>query len=178
MKLAKTIRFDASDTRIFAPAAQEGHWAISGSFSFSGLRDDEIKGKVKQAFSNGFLSVPDFGYSTFVSVAQAKDEDIEMIRQALATHFITAYNAPSRQEALAAADAEIHFMAEICADHKTGTLLSLSRQLDEHGIKEQFRAHAKAENCAEQKLWQMVDDDDTELHSAEKDMALRKHTDA
>ena len=35
MKLARTIRFDASDEHVFAHAAEEGEWAISGSFSFA-----------------------------------------------------------------------------------------------------------------------------------------------
>ena len=165
MKLARTIRFDASDEHVFETAAAEGQWALSGSFSFAHLQDDQITGKVKQAFANGFLAVPSFGYSTLVSVARASDEDIAQLRAALVDHFITIYCAPDEAAAGAAADEEIAFMAEVCAEHKTGTLLSLQRSLTDAGIKEQFRALAKAESCAEQQIWQIVEEDeDDEQH--------------
>ena len=160
MKLARTIRFDASDEHVFAHAATEGQWAISGSFSFAHLSDDQISGKTKQAFANGFLAVPSFGYSTLVSVAKADDDDLSQIKAALIDHFITVYGAPDEAAAGAAADEEIAFMAEVCAEHKTGTLLSLQRSLTEGGIKEQFRALAKAESCAEQQIWQIVEEDE------------------
>ena len=64
MKLARVIRFDRSDLNIFPQAADEGEWAITGSFSFADLKEDEITGKIKQAFANGFMGVPSFGYST------------------------------------------------------------------------------------------------------------------
>ena len=38
MKLARTIRFDASDEHVFAHAADEGEWAISGSFPLPASR--------------------------------------------------------------------------------------------------------------------------------------------
>lgn len=162
MKLARTIRFDASDEHVFAHAADEGEWAISGSFSFAHTTDQQLTGKTKQAFANGFLAVPSFGYSTLVSVATASDADIALLRTALVDHFISVYGAPDPQAAGAAADEEISFMAEICHEHKTGTLLSLQRSLTDEGIKEQFRALAKAESCAEQKIWQIVEEDETD----------------
>lgn len=165
MKLARTIRFDASDEHVFEQAAEEGQWAISGSFSFASLSDDQITGKVKQAFANGFLAVPSFGYSTLVSVARASEEDLSQLRAALIDHFINVYGAPDAAAAGAVADDEIAFMAEICAEHKTGTLLSLQRSLTDTGIKEQFRALAKADSCAEQQIWQIVEEDeDDEQH--------------
>ena len=88
MKLARTIRFDASDEHVFAHAADEGEWAISGSFSFAHITDQQLTGKTKQAFANGFLAVPSFGYSTLVSVATASDADIAQLRSALVDHFI------------------------------------------------------------------------------------------
>ena len=166
MKLARTIRFDASDTQVFDQAAEEGQWAVSGSFSFSHLRDDQLTGKTKQAFANGFLAIPSFGYSTLVSVARAGEADIAALRSALVDHFITVWGAPDEAAAGAAADEEIAFMAEVCEEHKTGTLLSLQRSLTDAGIKEQFRALAKADSCAEQQFWQIVEEDeDDEQHS-------------
>jgi len=59
---------------------------------------------------------------------------------------------------MAAAMDEINFMAELCADHKTGTLLALQRRWTDDGIKETFRSLPKPDSCAEQKIWTVVDD--------------------
>ncbi len=160
MKLARVIRFDRSDLNIFPHVADEGEWAITGSFSFADLKEDEITGKVKQAFSNGFMGVPSFGYSTLVSVATAKSNDVEAITDHLVERFITAYGAPSPDLARAAAEEEIQFIADICSEHKTGTLLSLTRTMTADGIRESFRAIAKADSCSNQQLWTIIDDDE------------------
>ena len=47
MKLAKTIRFDPSDLNIFPLAADEGEWALVGTFCFAAIGEADIKGKVK-----------------------------------------------------------------------------------------------------------------------------------
>ena len=57
MKFARTIRFDKSDLNIFPVAAEEGELALVGTFSFSNIQSQDLKGKVKQAFSNGFIAV-------------------------------------------------------------------------------------------------------------------------
>jgi hypothetical protein len=50
-------------------------------------------------------------------------------------------------------------MAELCAPHKTGTLLALQRSWGDDGIKEVFRSLPKPDSCAEQKIWTIIDDD-------------------
>ena len=49
-------------------------------------------------------------------------------------------------------------MAELCNEHKTGTLLAVQRNLGEDGIQESFRSLSKPEACAEQKIWAVVED--------------------
>ena len=53
MKFAKTIRFDKSDLNIFPLASEEGELAVVGTFNFYNLKQEDLKGKIKQAFSNG-----------------------------------------------------------------------------------------------------------------------------
>ena len=49
------------------------------------------------------------------------------------------------------------------ADQSTVQLQAdYQRSLTDEGIKEQFRALAKAESCAEQKIWQIVEEDETD----------------
>ena len=45
MKLLKTIRFDASDERVYELAAAPEEWAVSGAFTFAGLAPETIAGQ-------------------------------------------------------------------------------------------------------------------------------------
>jgi hypothetical protein len=167
MKLAKTIRFDPSDLNVFPLAADEGEWALVGTFCFAGIGEADIKDKVKQAFSNGFLGLDSMGFSTLVSIVTVKPDDLGKIEKRLCSIFMTEFGAPDEAAAMAAVTEEIKFMAELCAEHKTGTLLAIQRSLGDDGIRESFRSLAKPESCAEQKIWTMVDDDEEITDSAE-----------
>ena len=50
-------------------------------------------------------------------------------------------------------------MAELCAQHKSGTLLTIQRELGDNGISERFRSLSKPDSCAEQKIWTVVEED-------------------
>ncbi len=153
MKLAKSIKFDNSDAKVYERSANEGEWAIPGGFIFSFLKQEHIVGKVKQAFANGFLCMPSFGHSTFVCIASLTEDDYKLIVNRLSQHLLENYGAPNMNAALEAANQEIKFMLEVCDNHELGTLLSLRRNLGENGIKEEFRSVLKPESCAEQKIW-------------------------
>ena len=43
MKFARTITLDESDSRIFEITASPGEWAISGTFEFSNLKEEQIE---------------------------------------------------------------------------------------------------------------------------------------
>ena len=106
MKLARTIRFDRSDINVFPIAADEGEWALVGTFCFAGIDEAKLTGKVKQAFSNGFIGLQSFGFSTLVSVATAKKQDLETIESILDERFIREFGAPDNAAARAAAQEE------------------------------------------------------------------------
>jgi hypothetical protein len=59
--------------------------------------------------------------------------------QGLAQHFVDMYGAPSIDAARPVAEAEIAHMAELCDEHAPNTLLTVSRELTEAGVKEAFR---------------------------------------
>ena len=69
MKFAKTIRFDKSDLNIFPLASEEGELAVVGTFNLYNLKQLDLYGKIKQAFSNGFMGCNTIGYSKYVSLA-------------------------------------------------------------------------------------------------------------
>lgn len=140
MKLARTIRFDESDLNIFSATAEPGEWAIPGGFAFSDIEDAALTGKTRQAFANGWLGLDSFGRSTFVAVADITQAERDEASMRLAAHFVGAWGAPSLEAALPAAEAEIAFMADLCADHRPNTLLIVARTLEAGGVREAFRA--------------------------------------
>ena len=159
MKFARTIRFDKSDLNIFPLASEEGELAVVGTFSFYNIKPEDLKGKVKQAFSNGFLGCSTFGFSTLVSLVSINENEIKKLQINLAQYLIDNYGAPSKEVAEKAASEEINFMLDLCKEHELGSLLSLSRDFSEEGIKEKFRNLPKADSCAEQKIWTVVEED-------------------
>ncbi len=139
-RFLKTIRFDASDTFAFPLAAEPDEWAISGGFAFSNLEADELTGKVKQAFANGFLGLTSFGRATVASVANITPDEREQVIDRLARHFMDVYGAPDMKKARRAAIDEVTFAEELVADSLINTLFCVSRSLDEDDqIVESFR---------------------------------------
>ena len=120
MNLARTIRFDASDLNIFLslPKRESGQSPAVSPFSI--CAEDQITGKVRQAFANGFLGVESFGYSTFVAVASASPEARAALRDQLIRRFVEDMGAPSEEAAGHAADEEIGFMIDLCSGINRG----------------------------------------------------------
>lgn len=140
IKLPRTIRLDASDTAVFERAAEPGEWAVAGGFAFIDASAEQLSGKRRQAFANGFLGTESFGWSTFVVVASADDAAVEAVVGRLATLFVEAHGAPSLEAALPVARQEVDFMVDLCRDHPVNTLLAIERVSDaDGGIRERFR---------------------------------------
>lgn len=139
MKLARTLRFDISDTQVFETAAEPDEWAISGSFEFSNWGEEDLKGKKRQAFANGWLGLESFGRATFVAVAEITEAELEAATDSLARHFVGRYDAPGIEAARPVAEEEIGFMRAMCDDQDPNTLLIVERSLVEAGVSESFR---------------------------------------
>jgi len=139
MKLARTLRLDESDVNVFDLAAEPGEWAVSGGFAFSNWSEDDLRGKAKQAFANGWLGLDSFGRATFVAVTPATAAEFSAATQALAAHFVSAWGAPSPEAALPVAEEELMHMRAMCEDHPENTLLVVERALTEAGVHETFR---------------------------------------
>ena len=140
MKLLRTIRFDSSDERVFAEAAAAEEWAVSGAFAFAGRAPEDITGKTKQAFANGFLGLPSFGRSTFATVADVHQAEADEIVHILARHFVDAYGAPDIEAARPVAEEEVSFVLDLCRDVPINTVFTVRRFFAPDGqIKEEFR---------------------------------------
>lgn len=138
MLFPRTIRLDASDAHVFERAAEPGEWAVTGTFVFAGDTPDQLSGKRRQAFRNGFLGTSSFGWSTLATVAPIGDDDYTATIARLANHLLENYGAPDRDAALAAAREEAGFAASLC-DHPVNTVITIERDFTEEGIVENFR---------------------------------------
>ena len=139
MMLARAIHFDESDQFVFAQPARTGEWCISGGFEFSNWSEADLSGKPRQAFANGWLGLETFGRVTFVAVTQLEPDERARLVELLAQHFVTYYGAPSLEAARPVAEEEIAHMSELCDDHDANTLLTVSRELTDAGVREAFR---------------------------------------
>jgi hypothetical protein len=139
IKLLRTIRLDPSDGFVFDPSAQPGEWAVPGGFMFWDQEPGELVGRPKQAFRAGFLGLTSFGWSTLVVVVEATPEERAGAVDALADFLLAHQGAPSREDALAAAEDEIAY-AQSLAAHPVQTLIALHRSVrDDGSVSEQFR---------------------------------------
>ena len=138
MKLARAIHFDDSDTRVFHSPARTGEWCISGGFEFSNWSEGDLVGKAKQAFTNGWMGVETFGRTSFVAVTQVEQNEIDALAHALAGHFVSIYGAPSQEAALPVAHEELRQMLELCEDFAPNTLLTVTRELTDAGVRESY----------------------------------------
>ncbi len=157
MKLARSIRFDESDANVFERAAESGEWCVSGAFAFSNFTEGDLKGKRRQAFRNGWLSVEGFGRSTFVATAEIEAAEVDAATMALAAHFVSNYGAPDLEAALPVAEEEMRHMLDLCDAHPPNTLLVVERSLTPEGIHEAFRTIRPTEASVVDVLGPMAD---------------------
>ncbi|HUF55353.1 MAG TPA: DUF6505 family protein [Thermohalobaculum sp.] len=140
MRLARTLRFDDSDERVFERAAEPDEWAVSGAFEFSDWTEAQVAGKARQAFANGWLGLESFGRATFVATAEVTEAEYARLVERLAGHFVERYGAPDLDAARPVALDELAHMQDMCADHDPNTLLVVERRLVDAGVAEAFRA--------------------------------------
>lgn len=138
MLFPKTLRLDASDTRIFERAAEPGEPAVAGAFAFLDADPQSLSGKRLQAFSHGFLGSVSFGWSTLVIVSDIDEAQFEAVIQRLAQHFVAHYGAPDLDAALPVARTEAQAAADLC-QYRINTLLAIERTFGDDGIIERFK---------------------------------------
>ncbi len=160
MRFLRVVRFDASDDYVYETTAKADELAVSGAFQFSSVVDNELTGKTKQAFANGFLGLGSFGRSTFVAISDISDDEYDLAISKLSQHLIDVYGAPDREAAKTAAREETAFIEDLCKDNLINTIFAVSRTLDDRGIHEEFRIIKPPSDGAHTRIWNIVEDDD------------------
>lgn len=160
MKFLRTIRFDTTDEHAFNAAAAPDEWAISGAFAFAHLNDEEIIGKTKQEFANGFLGLQSFARSTFVTVGEITDEDYTTLEKHLAAHFIDEYGAPNLEAATEAAQEELTDAREICQEAPINTVFAVKRSINEDGEFNEaiYKVNLPTGERPHTQIWQVEDE--------------------
>ena len=155
LRLLRTIRFDQTDERVFPQAAEPGEWAVSGAFGFPDPAG--VQGKLRQAFANGFLAIESLGWSTFATVANAEDEMREALTERLARRCVDRLGAPDLSAARQVAEAEIAFVAELCAEAAINTVFAVSREVGDDGrVREAFRTIEPPHAPVHARVWDVV----------------------
>jgi len=158
MRFLRVVRFDASDSHVFARSAQADEIAVSGAFEFSNICEADLSGKLRQAFANGFLGLTSFGRATFVVVSEINEIEYEKMIADLARHFIDAYGAPNHGAAEKAAREEAAFATDLCKDNLINTIFAVTRTLDDTGICEEFRIIKPPGEGMHTRIWSVVED--------------------
>jgi len=138
--LPRTIRLDASDSVVFARAAEPGEWAVPGTFLFWGRDPASLSRKEAIAFRSGFLGLGSWGFSTLVVAQPANGDDRAAAVAALAAALVRHLGAPDIATALPAAEDEIAQAAALCAGQAENTLIALHRDWQDGAIRERFRS--------------------------------------
>jgi len=160
-KLLRTIRFDESDKSVYTNAAVQQEWAVSCAFQFCDLQWEELDGKTRQAFNNGFLGLTSFGYSTFGCVANITKSALAESEMMLAKYILENYGAPDLKSSLEAAQEEIKYTMELCHDVPENTVFAVKRDFSLDGrIKETFhKVDTEDEGGLHAKVWTIVEED-------------------
>jgi Family of unknown function (DUF6505) len=138
VKLLRTIRLDASDTFVFAAAAEPGEWAVSGTFVFWHKDPTTLDGKARAAFRSGFLGVGSLGWSTLVQIVEASAAERGRLVELLAEQLIRRFGAPSLDAAKAAAEDEVAFAQSLCSK-PAGSVVAVHRSYEDGAVRESFR---------------------------------------
>ncbi|HEY7230156.1 MAG TPA: DUF6505 family protein [Pseudolabrys sp.] len=138
MKLLRIIRLDPSDTFVFEQAAEPGEWAVSGAFVFWNSDPATLEGKARTAFRSGFLGISTLGWSTLVQIVDATESDRLVVVNRLAEQLTTKFGAPTRGDAIAAAEEEIAFAESLC-NQPSDTLIAVHRTFEDGSVRESFR---------------------------------------
>jgi len=155
MRLAKTMRLDISDTKIFSNPSKSGEWAITGTFSYVDVDYKSLSSKEKIQYKSGWLGLGSFGRSTLVYVTEINEIEHQQIIRQLAEYIFSQFGAPDMLEALKAAHHEVNDMATLC-NHPTGTLLAIGRSVDGMKITEQVRKVQNSKGDNHVQIWEIT----------------------
>ena len=161
MKLLRTIRFDASDERVFELAAAPEEWAVSGAFAFAGLRPGDDHRQDEAGFRQRLsrrrqlrpLDLRHGGRGDGSRPRRRSSRRWPCISYRRTGLPGSRRRCPRREE-------EARFVADLCRDAPINTVFTVRRTWDADGrIKEEFRTiRPPTGEPLHARIWTVVDD--------------------
>lgn len=139
MRFLKAVRLDDSDERVLESeggAAADGEWVVSGGYAVCDLPRGHRH--VRCHCDTTFIAAGARRRCTVAEVANIDDSAYEGLKRALARHFLEDLGAPSPEAALAAAEDECAYTAELAASFPEEVWITVKREPKEDGVGERY----------------------------------------
>ena len=139
MKFLKAVRLDDSDARILADAggaAADGEWVVSGGYAVCDLAQGHRTPYCH--CDTTFVAAGSRRRTTIAEVAEIDAAAYAELMQALARHFLEDLGAPTPEAALAAAEDECAYTADLAGGFPAEVWITVKREHTEEGVGERY----------------------------------------
>jgi hypothetical protein len=139
MKFLKAVRLDDSDDRLLATtggAATDGEWAVSGGYGACELAQGHRAPGCR--CDSTFMAAGTQRRCTLAEVCEIDEPTYQRLKQALALHFLKDLGAPDDERALAAAEDECAYTAELAEGFPAEVWITVQREPSEDGVREHY----------------------------------------
>ena len=133
------MRLDDSDDRVLQDeggAAAEGEWVVSGGYAACDLARGHRTPRCH--CDSTFLAAGALRRCTIAEVAEMDDAAYQLVKQALARHFLEDLGAPSAEAAEAAAADECAYTADLAGSFPAEAWITVKREATEDGVGERY----------------------------------------
>lgn len=141
MKFLKAVRLDNPEDRILAEsggAALDSEWVVSGGYAACDLQHGHRTPHCR--CDTSFIAAGSQRRCTLAEITEIDDEVYEQVKQALARHFLDELGAATPESAMAAAEDECAYTAELAEGFPTETWITVKREPTASGLGERYSA--------------------------------------
>lgn len=139
MKFLKAVRLDDSDDRVLAAgggAARQGEWVVSGGYATCDLAAGHRAAGCR--CDTTFIVAGALRRCTLAEVADMNEADYQAVKAAVARHFLEDLGAPTPDIALAAAEDECAYTADLAQGFPAEVWITVRREPTDAGVGEHY----------------------------------------
>ena len=139
MKFLKAVRLDDSDDRLLAGAggaARQGEWLVSGGYAACDLAAGHRAPGCR--CDTTFVAAGSLRRCTLAEIADIDETDYQAVKAALARHFLEELGAPTPEIALAAAEDECAYTADLAEGFPAEVWIGVRREPTDAGLGEHY----------------------------------------
>lgn len=139
MRFLKAVRLDDSDARLLAQAggaAEDGEWVVSGGYAACDLaRGHRTPGC---RCDSTFVAAGALRRCTIAEITEIDEASYRQVREVLVRHFLDELGAPTAEAAIAAADDECAYTADLAGGFPAEVWITVQREPAEDGMGERY----------------------------------------